>query len=83
MKLVAIILNFNAAELTLKAVDSALNALSAISEEWRLIVVDNASTDDSAVEINTQIVSNKKATGGIWNYVEFIQSSENGGLLTF
>ena len=79
MKLVAIILNYNTAELTLKAIDSALDALTQINGEWKLVVIDNLSTDDSAAKINEQIVSSKEATGGVWNQVEFIQSPVNGG----
>jgi len=79
MKLVAIILNYNTAELTKKAMESTLVALSEVDGEWKLIVVDNQSTDDSAAKISEQIISNKKAKGGDWDHVEFIQSSENGG----
>lgn len=54
-----IIVSYNTSELTLQSVNTAALALEASLLKWEIIVVDNASTDDSLVKLSEYVKSEK------------------------
>ena len=79
MKVATIIVNFRTPELTLDAMNSAVDALEKVSGPWRLTVVDNCSGDGSFDLIERHIAEKQLNLDSAWDNVEVVQSERNGG----
>ena len=76
MKLLAVILNYKTAEMTLESAESAVKALNHFSHDWQMTIVDNDSQDGS-YELIKQAISDKKDPH--WQKVTVVESGHNGG----
>ena len=79
MKLIAVILNFRTAGMTIEATQATLNALNAAAFDWRVIIVDNDSGDDSEEKLRQACLDHQSKNTQGWEHVEVIQSGNNGG----
>ncbi len=79
MKLAVSILNYRTPELTVKAVDATILALANMSEEWRILVVDNDSQDASEEKLRTTTADKQRLNSFGWDKVEVHQTGNNGG----
>jgi len=79
VKLAVSILNYRTPELTLKAIQSTLDALADMQSPWTVIVVDNDSQDGSDEKIKTATSEKQQENAPLWDHVEVFQSGRNGG----
>lgn len=78
MKILAIILNYKTADMTIKSSQFAIQALKATSESFQLVIVDNDSRDGSYETISS-FVEQQKNIDSTWEAVTVISSEKNGG----
>jgi len=79
LKLAVSILNYKTSDLSLKAAQRALDALSLVNEDYTVLVVDNFSGDDSEERLTNAISEKQKNGVENWDKVHFLQSGKNGG----
>lgn len=79
MKLAVSILNYRTTELTLDAINAAINALPEAENNWRIIVVDNDSQDGSEETIRNAVKQKQDEKIPGWHQVVVVQSGRNGG----
>jgi len=79
VKLAVSILNYRTPELTLDAIQSTINALVDMEDDWRVIVVDNDSRDASEEKLRTTVRDKQQLETLGWGNVEVLQSGHNGG----
>ena len=73
MKILAIILNYKTAEMTLDSANAAIDALNYCTTDWQIEIVDNDSGDGSYDVIREAIESKG------WDKVRVVESGHNGG----
>ena len=73
MKILAIILNYKTAEMTLDSANAAIDALDYFTTDWQIEIVDNDSGDGSYDVIREAIESKG------WDKVRVVESGHNGG----
>ncbi len=80
MKLAVSILNYKTPDLTIKAIQASIDALKALSQDdWKIVVVDNDSQDDSEEKLKAATNEKQKQDAFGWNNVVVLQSGNNGG----
>lgn len=79
MKLAVSILNYRTPELTLDAIQSTIDALLDLPDEWRILVVDNDSQDASEAKLTTTTRDKQAQQAPGWERVEVHQTGRNGG----
>lgn len=77
MKLQTILLNWRTPEMTLQALEAALEAMARVPGEWGITLVDNDSQDGSEQRIRAAVAERAEEPG--WDRVRVLQSGRNGG----
>ncbi len=79
MKVHAILLNWRTAEMTLKALESAMDALHTLRAPFRLTIVDNDSQDGSEEQLRQAVAEKQREGVAGYERVDVVQSGRNGG----
>ena len=79
MKLLTIIVNYKTPDMTLDAAQAALRQLENIKGDWRLVIVDNDSQDESFDKLSAAVNKHIDSSDNAWKKVSVIQSGHNGG----
>ncbi len=79
LHVIAVMVNYNTAEMTLRAAESCVNELQRTGYQWSLIIVDNRSEETDIETLRDGIKQNRQYEGVNWQKVIDIYSTVNNG----